>query len=187
VSRRSRRWGTGLILTGLLALPAAAQANAYTEVQQVYAASGTAQIPACQFSSPELEAALKQAPSYDYEYQSDFTDAVEGALAARATGDCATAGSGAVPRGSLGPGSHLSAVSSQLPGSLTAAGSGALPPVLLVGFVLVGALLLGLAGWLGLGPRGHEPRVLQGARQALREAEYRIGAGWTDLTDRLRR
>jgi hypothetical protein len=180
-----RRGTVALILAGLLTLPATARASAYAQVQQVYSASGTGQIPACQFSSSELTAALRQAPSYNFQYQSDFTDAVQAALAARADGDCAAAGSGA--RGSIGPGSHLTAGTAALPASVTAAGSGALAPVLLVAFILVGALLLCLAGWIGFSALGYEPRALQAARHCLREVEYRIGAGWTDLTDRLRR
>ena len=183
-----RRWVPLLVLAVVLALPAGASANAYTEVQQVYAQAGTGQLPACQFSSAELEAALKQAPSYTFQYQSDFTDAIEAALASRANGDCLTRGSAAVTsQSALGPGAHLRSADLRLPTSLTAASSAGLPVVLAALFILVGALLVCLAGWFGFSALGREPRGIQAARHALREAEYRIGAGWEDLSDRLRR
>lgn len=184
-----RRWLPLLIVAGFLALPAGALANAYTQVQDAYAQSGTGQLSACEFTSAELEAALKQAPSYDYQYQSDFTDAIQTALAARADGDCAGTGSAApvTARDSLGPGARLSSADTHLPTSLTAPGSGPLPLVLVVGFVLVGVAVLFLGGWLGLNAIGSEPRLIRAAQHSLREAEHRIGAGWDDLADRLRR
>jgi hypothetical protein len=183
-----RRWIALLVLAGCLAVPAEALANAYSQVQDAYVQSGTTQISPCEFSSAELEAALTQAPSYNYQYESDFTDAIQVALAARADGDCARAGSAtvAVTR-SLGPGSRIPSADTQLPRSLTAAGSGGLPPVLLVAFILIGAFLVCLGGWLGVNGLGAESRVIRAARHSLREAEYRIAAGWDDLADRLRR
>jgi hypothetical protein len=183
-----RRWSLGLVLAGCLAFPAGALANAYTEVAGAYAASGTASIPACQFSSDTLQAALTQAPTYSYQYASDISDAIAAALASRANGDCATARApAAASRGAIGPASRLRSADTRLPTSLTAAGSGRLPTVLLVAFVLVGLAGLGLLGGLGLRALGAEPRLIRSARHSLREAEYRIGAGWEDLADRLRR
>jgi hypothetical protein len=182
------RWTAALITVGFLALPTSALANAYTQVQGAYTTSGTGQIAACQFSSAELETALAQAPSYSFQYQSDFTDAVQAALAARANGDCVSGGTApAVAKSALGPSARLDSADTRLPTSLTAAGSGGLPLVLVVGFGLVGLFLLGLTLWFGFNAVGADPRVLRAARQSLHEAEYRIGAGWEDLTDRLRR
>ncbi len=174
-----------LVLAALLAFPAGALANAYTRVQAVYTASGTGQIPTCEFSSAVLEAALKQAPSYNYQYQSDFTDAIQAALAGRANGDCA--GTTTPATSSLGSGAHLSSGAGALPDSLTGPGSGGLPLVLVVVFALIGAVLVTVAGWFVLSALGYEPRVLRAARHSLREAEYRVAAGWDDLADRLRR
>lgn len=183
-----RRWTLALLVTGCLAWPAAARANAYTQVSQLYARTDTGQIPPCQFSSPVLEAALRQAPSYDYEYDTAFSDAIGAALAARADGDCTRSAAARPPtRGSVNPAAHLTSADLRLPRSITAAGSGGLPLVLVIAFALVGVLALMLATWLGFTSLGAEPRLVQSARHSLREAEHRIAAGWEDLSDRLRR
>ncbi len=173
-----------IVLGACLALPAGALgANAYEKVLEAFSQSSTSTIAPCEFSSATLSAALKEAPTYDYQYQADFTNAIQAALSARGDGDCTK---------SKTPGGAASTATLQggaggLPGSATSAGSGGLPLVLVVGFALAGACLLMLAGWAGLAALGLDPRFGRAARHSLREAEYRLGASWADLTDRLRR
>jgi hypothetical protein len=175
-----------LALLPALALPSPAMANAYTQVEQAYSASSTGALSPCAFSSTTLEAALKQAPAYDYQYGADITDAIQAALSARADGECRT-GPAAAVAGSLGSGVQLKSADTALPGSVDSAASGGLPLVLVIAFALAGAGLLVLGVWLGAGALGFDPRLRRAARHSLREAEYRMSAGWDDLTDRLRR
>ncbi|HET9074381.1 MAG TPA: hypothetical protein VFN48_07360 [Solirubrobacteraceae bacterium] len=181
-----RRFAILAVLLSTLALPARALADAYTQVHAAYLAAGTGTLAPCEFSTTQLTQALRQAPNYSFQYQSDFTDAIQAALSARADGQCAT-GRARVTRAGLGAGAHLRGVDTTLPGSVTAAGSGGLPPVLLAAGGLVGvALVLTLGAW-GVAALGLDPPWLRGARHSVREAEFRLSAGWEDLLDRLRR
>jgi hypothetical protein len=142
-------------------------------VLRVYQADGS--IPACSFSSAELAAALKGIDAYGQQYFADFSQAVQSALAARASGACT-------------PGLHLSGSAapippSAFPASVTSATDAGLPlPMLLMaglGLVMVAAAGLGALtrsfGW--------EPRWAAAWRHAWAEAAYRFGGGWAELTD----
>jgi hypothetical protein len=76
-----------LVLGAPPALAASAQTSIYARVLKAYENHGT--VPPCQFSSQQLETALKGINTYGAQYFADFTNAVQNALAARATGVCA--------------------------------------------------------------------------------------------------
>jgi hypothetical protein len=84
---RPRLLGVATALA-FVSLPASmAQANIYTQVLQVYETNAT--VPPCQFSSKQLESALKGVNTYGQQYFADFTAAVQTALDQRASGACA--------------------------------------------------------------------------------------------------
>jgi hypothetical protein len=89
---------------GAVMLPAGAAraASQYQRVPQVYERAGS--IPACEFSSPELESALKGVDSYGAQYFADFTQAIHDALSRRASGACSGASSGGGGGGGRGAG-----------------------------------------------------------------------------------
>jgi hypothetical protein len=141
-----------IALGSVLLLPASASAgtSSYQRVLRAYEHAGT--IPACQFSSSELQATLAGVDTYGAQYFADFTQAVQNALSTRAAGVCLrrSAGSPSPPdrrsaRKGLsepvrsGPGiglpKHL--------GSLTAASDGSVPAPLVVLGVLA---LIGVLG-----------------------------------------
>ncbi len=173
-----------LALALALALPATAGASAFTKVNQAYLQSGT--LSPCEFSSTELEAALKEAPAYNYQYGGDFTVAIQAALSARADGQCTT-GTAKPTVSGAGAGAQLKSASTRLPGGFDSAGSSGLPLVLVLAFALAGACLLALGAWVAVNALGFDPRLGRAARHSLREAEYRASAGWVNLLDRLRR
>ena len=76
---------TTLPPAALLAAPQA-RADIYSQVLRTYQAHGS--IPPCQFTSAQLSAALKGIDTYGAQYFADFTDAVQAALAERASGGC---------------------------------------------------------------------------------------------------
>jgi hypothetical protein len=182
--RRSTLWLLVLALAACLALPAVASASAYSQVLQAFSQSSTGTLSPCAFSSATLAAAEKQAPNYDFQYSGELTAAIQAALSARANGACSARKHPAAGAAST---ATLKGADTQLPGSATSATSGGLPLVLALAFGLGGACLLVLAGWIGLGALGYDPRPWRAARHSLREAEYRLGAGWDDLADRMRR
>jgi hypothetical protein len=121
----------------VLALPASAGAvsTAYQRVLAVYQRNGT--IPACRFSSGVLEAALRGVDTYGAQYFADFTQAINNALASRASGQCSRRAGPAVastgpPIGGSGPGvgfpAHL--------GSVSAATASGMPAPLLILLIL---------------------------------------------------
>jgi hypothetical protein len=171
--------------------PAAARADAYHTVAEAYLNSQTGTLSPCEFTSAELELALKQASSDEFQYGGDVTAAIQSALTDRANGACrAGSQSTTTPAGSLGAGATLQGGPSgggRLPSSAVSASSGGLPLVLLVAFSLAGACLLVLGAAVAANALGLDPRWGRAARHSLREAEYRIGASWEDWTDRLRR
>jgi len=94
-----------LLATALiLCAPPAAGADVYRQVLSTYEAQGT--IPPCRFSSPQLEAALRGEDAYGAQYFADFTDAIQSALAQRASGACTPSApaSATIPTGSAVPG-----------------------------------------------------------------------------------
>ena len=163
------------------ALPASASATSwYQRVLQVYTNTGT--VPPCRFTSAELSSALKGVDTYGAQYFSDFTDAIQSALSSRATGACLkqpiVGAASAPPPTSSGP--------SAPPSSVTAPTSAGVPaPVLLLAIVAgLVALAAGIAALARLG--GWDPAWAAAWRHAWSEAGYRVGAGWSDLVDRLR-
>lgn len=87
---------TALALALLLAPPApaaSAQGGIYARVLKAYENHGG--VSPCQFSSQQLETALKGINTYGAQYFADFTNAVQNALAARASGVCASGGTAA--------------------------------------------------------------------------------------------
>jgi hypothetical protein len=160
-----------------------AGASIYSQVLRAYETHGS--IPPCQFTSPQLQSALKGIDTYGAQYFADFTNAVQDALASRAAGACAprtkrpaAAGAGAATRG--GPAQPLKL------GPLTGATGSSLPaPMLMLaafGALLgLGAAVAGLARW-----RGWSPRWARAWGHAWSEAGYRAGGAWRDFEDWLR-
>ena len=168
-----RRLATAAALLAVGALPATAQASAYTDVLHVYQATGS--IPACKFSSPELAAALRGIDTYGQQYFADFTEAVQAALAERAAGACVpgavhlSTATGPSPIGL--PPSATSATDANVPAPILAL---AVLSILLVASFGVGALARGF-GW--------EPRWAAAWRHAWAEASYRAGGGVDAFAD----
>lgn len=147
-------WLVLLVAGAAVLAPAAlARPSAYTAVEQVYTNTGT--IPPCRFSSAELEAALKQAPTYDVEYFGDFTGAINTALSDRADGVCGSRRSIAALHETglhrIRPGA--------LPASVTSGTYGSIPLALLLTMILLGIGLVGGAGWLVLRSRSGAGRL----------------------------
>jgi hypothetical protein len=167
----------------LALLPAgAAGASVYTDVLHTYQASGS--IPPCRFSSAQLSTALKGIDTYGQQYFADFSDAVQNALAARASGACAPATLRAAIAARR---SHRTGPAPALPSTLTAPTNADLPaPILLMAAVAIAAAaVLALRALVLAG--GWEPEWALRWRHAWGEAAYRAGGGWADLRDRLRR
>ena len=162
---------------GVLALAApTARANIYTQVLGVYETD--ASVPPCQFSSQQLENALKGIDTYGQQYFADFITAVQTALADRASGACSPHNQAANPVAkSQGPIAPLE------PGSLTAATGASLPApmVLMAAFAAVLGLLGAIAAvWRW---RGWNPRWAARWRHAWGEAGYRTNGRAADFDD----
>jgi hypothetical protein len=175
-----RRLAVAAVLASALVSAAAARANVYTDVLHVYQANGS--IPPCRFSSAQLSTALKGIDTYGQQYFADFSNAVQNALAARASGACSVAAQRAVlaARGARG------GVGAPLPASLTAATDSGLPaPIVLMAVVAlsVGAVLC--VRWLALAG-GWEPEWTLRWRHAWGEMGYRVAGRWGELVDRVR-
>jgi hypothetical protein len=184
---RPRR--TGLLALALavgLTLPALARADDYSTVSAAFSAADTGAIAPCEFSSSILTTALREAPSYDYQYGSDVSNAIQAALAAQANGACRAQG-GPGRRGGAGAGATVKGASGHLPGAVGAAPSAPLPAVLIGLFLLAALTVAGGLVAFTFRVLGYDPRLVRALSHSLREAEYRIGAGWSDLSDRLRR
>ena len=174
-----------LYLTVLASLvwPSAAGADAYRDVLAAYQHHGA--VPACQFSSRTLSAAIKEEDTYDAQYFADFTNSIESALESQASGQCSAGGSQGAPAPSptAGAGGPPSPGANQRLGSLTAAtGSGLPAPIVLMGLI---ALLAGLIG-AGVGLArwgGWDPAWASAWRHGLGEAGYRLNAIRADFTD----
>jgi hypothetical protein len=168
--------------TALAILPAgAARASVYTDVLHVYQVNGA--IPPCQFSSAQLSAALRGIDTYGQQYFADFSNAVQAALAARASGVCtpgALSAAIAARRGSAGA----------PPGALPAAATSPTDANLPAPIVLMAAVAIAVAAALGLRAlalsRGWDPEWAVRWRHAWGEASYRVGGGWAEVVDWLR-
>ena len=152
-----------------------AATSPYTAVLRAYQTHGS--IPPCQFSSPELAAALRGVDAYGQQYFADFGNAVQAALAARAAGAC-------------GPGPHpvggSAAPQAPLPASATSPTDAGVPLVLILLAAL--SLFIGLAlGAAALARRlGWDPPGAASWRHAWAEAAYRLDGRRADLADRRR-
>ena len=159
-----------------LAVPALGLAapSIYAQVLQAYQAHGS--IAPCQFTSTQLETALKGVDTYGEQYFADFTVAIQKALAARATGVC-------IPGARL-PGGLGGANTGFIAPSITApTGSGVPAPVLVLAAL---TLLVGAAGAATALARTTrlKRRWPAALRHGLGEAGYRATATWRDLLDR---
>jgi hypothetical protein len=138
---------------------ASAAPGAYLSVLHVYESQRT--IPACRFSSPQLEDALKGVDTYGAQYFADFTQAIQGALSGRAAGACSppgpgsSSGAGSSETGGLAggsaPGARPAAASGPSAhfGPLTAATSAGVPaPLLLLGALAAALTVFGTAAGL---------------------------------------
>ena len=186
---RSRRRAVTLLAvlavgSAALLAPAGAAANAFSQLQAAYTRSTDGTIAPCTFGAATLQAGLRQAPSYDFQYGADLIAAIRGALAQRGAGACAR---GHHPASALSRTARVAGATPGLPGSATAGTGAGLPAVLTALLVLIGAVLLvGLlaGGWWAL---GYDPVGVQAARHAVAEAEYRLGARWERMSDRFSR
>ncbi|HSO98455.1 MAG TPA: hypothetical protein VLP43_05855 [Solirubrobacteraceae bacterium] len=175
--RLLRRLGLPLLL--LTVLPATAGASIYSQVLRTYQESGS--IPPCLYTGAQLATALKGVDVYGQQYFSDFTNAIQSALAQRAGGACAGGGGGggaAVASDSGGP-------PFRLPPVTAATGAGVPLPLLALSVIVLLGLLAatasGLRRALGRdaasgGPWGH----------LWAEAGWRGAGAWADFEDWLR-
>jgi hypothetical protein len=156
--------------------PVPAAASLYSRLLHVYQTTGS--IPACEFTSAQLEGTLNSTDTYEAQYFADFTNAIRSALAQRAAGVCG-------PRPAAAAGSQAHEAPLRL-GPVIAPTSSALPtPIALVAvlgglFLLAGAIVgaARLTGW--------EPAWAAAWRHAWDEAEYRVGGTWLEFVDWLR-
>lgn len=168
-----------LTLVVFLALAvSSAQANVYTRVLQAYEANGG--VSPCQFTSQQLQTALKGIDTYGQQYFADFTAAVQGALAGRASGAC-------VPKRERAAASTARSRTPLKLGSLTAPTGASLPVTMLVmaGIALLAVLVAALAAvWWW---RGWDPRWARRVTHAWGGAGYRSDAAAAELEDWMRR
>ena len=168
------------VLASALVPAVTARANVYTGVLHVYQVNGS--IPPCRFTSAQLSTALKGIDTYGQQYFADFSNAVQNALAARASGACSTAAERAV----LAARGANAGVGGPLPASLTAPTDAGPPaPILLMAIValIVGAVLC--VRWVAIAG-GWEPEWALRWRHAWGEAGYRAAGRWGELVDRVR-
>jgi hypothetical protein len=163
-----------LTLLMLAVLPTAAVASIYSQVLHTYQQSGS--IPPCMYTGGQLATALKGVDVYGQQYFSDFTNAIQSALAQRAGGACEPgAQGGAAAPGSGGP-------PLQLP-PLTAGTRAGLPLPLLVLAIIFGLGLLGAAA-RGLRRALGREAANRGWWGHLRgEASWRAAGAWANLRD----
>ncbi len=176
-----RRFAT-LALLMMLAWPvSAARAGSYSQVLHAYQIHGS--VPPCQFSSQQLDAALKGIDTYGAQYFQDFTSAIQSALAARASGVCAAA------RPPTAPSVTGHAVSSPPPlalGPTDAATNSSLPAPIVMTAILAAALALLGAGVALTRWSAWSPRWAAGWRHMWSEAGYRAEGTWLEFSDWLR-
>jgi hypothetical protein len=174
----------------LAVLPAAqARASAYTQVLHVYQTRGS--IPSCEFSSAQLAAALHGVDTYGAQYFADFTTAIQGALAARASGACAGGAGhagGAAPAGassSAGTGGAQRGAAVR-PGPVTSVSNANLPaPLILLGALAALLALVGTGATVAR-LRGWDPAWAAGFRHSWGEAGFRVAGAWSEFVDWLR-
>lgn len=175
-----RRLAIGLVLgaaafaPGAAFAPPAAHADIYSQVLHTYQAQGS--IPPCRFTSAQLSAALKGIDTYGAQYFADFTDAVQAALAQRASGACIPSSSQpGTLAGGAGPPLH--------PGSLTAATDASVPAPIVAMAALGLAIAMAFAVRVLARRSGWEPAWAARWGHACAEASYRIGGGMSAFAD----
>jgi hypothetical protein len=168
----------GVLVSGLVAPPATyARQSAYGQVLHQYEQSGN--IPACMFSSAQLSSALKGVDTYGAQYFADFTGAIQAALAARASGQCAPS-SGA--RSASIPPIHRNLHSPEITSATAPTHSGLPLPIVLMA-ILAGAFMLVVAGVGVARLRGWDPAWAAAWRHSWGEAGYRAGGVWEEFRD----
>ncbi len=177
--RRSRLAVAALLAAAAFPSGAAAQANIYTRMFSQYSSSGA--VNPCAFTAGQLSTVLKSIDLYQQAYSADFPNAIQRALADRASGSCSKSGSAVAPvtEGSTGGPIKL--------GPLTASTNAPLPAPIVILAALAGAFLLLAAAAAVMRARGWDPRWGPAARQSLGEAGYRLEAALQDASDRRRR
>jgi hypothetical protein len=160
-----------LAFAGSIATSAAARG---ASVLSVYESTGS--IPPCEFSTAQLAHALHSLDTYDLVYFQDFPNAINTALAARASGAC----SGARKRANTSAAAR--APLPNIPVTSSTGSSVPLPMLLLALIFVLGAIGAG-GSWL---LRRSDPAWVASTRHSLSEAGYRVGGAWAELTDRRR-
>jgi hypothetical protein len=170
-------------LLAVVAIPAtaAAKITPYTELLSIYTATGG--INSCQFTSTQLNGALKTIDVYGQAYFPDFANAIQAALVTRASGGCSQGPSrGAQSAG--GAGGAGGGSSGLALGPVTAATDAPIPAPIAILAVLVAAFLALAAAVAITRARGWDPRWAAAARHSLSEAGYRLGGIWEEFVDR---
>jgi hypothetical protein len=177
--RRSRVVAIAVLAAVALPTAAAARPSIYTRIFNDYSSSGA--VSPCAFTAAELNTALKSVDLYQQAYSSDFPNAIERALANRASGVCTNGGAttASITAGSIGAPLKL--------GPLTAATDAPLPAPIVILAALAGLFALLAAGAAVIRSRGWDPRWGPAARQSLGEAGYRIEGALQGRSDRRRR
>jgi hypothetical protein len=170
-----------IALLAAVALPsgAAARPNIYTRMFNQYSSSGV--VDPCAFTVAQLNTVLKSIDLYQQAYSSDFPNAIESALADRASGGC----SHGRPTGAAAAGGSTGGPIKL--GPLTAATNAPLPAPIVILAALAGVFVLLAAGAAVIRARGWDPPWGPAARQSVGEAGSRIEGALQDATDRLRR
>ena len=177
--RRSRFVAIALLAAVALPTAAAARPNIYTRMFNDYSSSGA--VSPCAFTAAELNTVLKSIDLYQQAYSSDFPNAIERALADRASGACANGGATTASSAGGSTGGPLKL------GPLTAATDAPLPAPIVILAALAGVFALLAVGAVVIRARGWDPPWGPAARQSLGEASYRIEGALQDASDRLRR
>jgi hypothetical protein len=174
-----------------LASAAAPSQSIYTRILTAYQSKGT--IDPCEFTVPQLEAALKALGTAGGQYFGDFVQAVQTALTTRAARGCSQGGAGAGPGGpgvSGGSGTGLPAGGAggpPLPQIPLTSASGAGVPAPLIAMAILAAALAALAAAFALIRRtGADPSWAAAGRHGLSETADRLAAVWDDFADWLR-
>jgi hypothetical protein len=166
-------------------LPAGAAATQSIATQLLNEYSQTGTINPCQFSSAQLNDALKSVDLYAAQYFSDFPDAIQAALANRASGGCSKSGLSLAGLSSALAGSRGGPTGLH-PGPLTAATDAPLPAPIVIMAALAGAFVLIAAAIAVSRARGWDPRWAASTRHSLGEAGYRLGGALDEFRDRRR-
>jgi len=208
--RRRNRIAVLAAVAALLVPVGSARAAGGAELSVIagaYAAHGGT-IPACEFTSAQLNAALSEAGGDIQQYSADLLAAIQQALSARASGACGgshatvappvatTTGAAppALPQVSTStviapppspPGGGRSSIAPTriVAPSVSAASHSGLPAPLwilaIAGLVLTLAAVVAGSFWL----TGFSPAFLAAGRHSFAEAGYRLSGAWTGFAD----